>query len=90
MYKIITTRRFEKDVLKCKRRGLDLDKLKEVMSKLAASVKLPAKYKAHKLSGKYTGCWECHIMPDWLLIWKQDDADLTLLFLNSGTHSDLF
>ena len=43
-----------------------------------------------KLSGDYTDCWECHIKSDWLLVWKQNDDELTLLFTNTGTHSDLF
>ena len=90
MYKIRTTNRFEKDVVRCKKRGFDLDKLKEVMSLLADKGRLPVRYKSHKLSGKYSGCWECHIQPDWLLIWKQNDDELILLFLNTGTHSDLF
>ncbi|MGC4129045.1 MAG: type II toxin-antitoxin system YafQ family toxin [Bergeyella sp.] len=51
---------------------------------------LPAKYKPHKLSGNYAGCWECHIKPDWLLIWKQNDNELILLLMDTGTHSDLF
>lgn len=90
MYKIQTTNRFEKDVIRCKKRGLELDKLKEVMSLLAENGKLPIRYKPHKLLGKYSGCWECHIQPDWLLIWRQNNNELTLLFLNTGTHSDLF
>jgi len=52
--------------------------------------KLPDKYKPHKLLGKYTCCWECHIKTDWLLIWRQNNNLLTLLFLNTGTNSDLF
>ena len=90
MYKITTTRRFEKDVLLCKKRGLDLMLLKEAMSILAKDGKLPAKYKSHKLTGDYVGCWECHIKPDWLLVWQQNDKELILLFINTGTHSDLF
>ena len=90
MYKITTTGRFDKAVLQCKKRGLNLDVLRKTMSILAENGKLPAKYKAHKLSGDYSGCWECHIKPDWLLIWQQQDKELILLFLNTGTHSDLF
>ena len=90
MYKIQTTNRFEKDVSLYKKRGLNIADLKETMSILAQTGKLPDKYKPHKLSGKYTGCWECHIQPDWLLVWQQNDTVLTLLFLNTGTHSDLF
>ena len=90
MYKIQTTNRFEKDVSLCKKRGLIIADLKETMAILAQTGKLPDKYKPHKLSGKYTGCWECHIKPDWLMVWQQNDTVLTLLFLNTGTHSDLF
>lgn len=52
--------------------------------------KLPAQYKPHKLSGNYAGLWECHIKPDCLLVWLQDDNKLTLILTNTGTHSDLF
>ena len=90
MYQIQTTNRFEKDVLRCKKRGLNLAYLKSTMSLLAEAGELPDKYKPHKLSGKYLGCWECHIKPDWLLVWQQNDTVLTLLFLYTGTHSDLF
>jgi mRNA interferase YafQ len=73
MYKIRTTNQFEKDVARCRKRGLNLDSLQEVMNLLAQNGALPAIYKSHKLSGKFAGCWECHIKPDWLLIWQQDD-----------------
>ncbi|UOE42489.1 type II toxin-antitoxin system YafQ family toxin [Chryseobacterium suipulveris] len=56
----------------------------------AESGTLPKKYKPHKLSRNYANCWECHIKPDWLLIWQHNDQELILLFLNTGTHSDLF
>ena len=46
--------------------------------------------KPHKLSGDYVGCWECHIKPDWLLVWEQNDTELVLLMTNTGTHSDIF
>ena len=51
---------------------------------------LPKEYKPHVLSGKYKGCWECHIKADWLLVWQQNDKELILLFTNTGTHTDLF
>lgn len=60
------------------------------MTLLAEKGKLPEKYKAHKLTGNYKECWECHIKPDWLLVWKQNDTELILLFINTGTYSDLF
>ena len=51
---------------------------------------LPSKYKPHKLSGRYEGKWECHIMSDWLLIWEQYDDELVLIITNTGSHSDVF
>jgi len=90
MYKITTTNRFEKEVKICIKRGYDISLLKNVMELLAENGTLPSKYKPHKLSGNYTNCWECHIKPDWLLIWQQNDTELVLLFMNTGTHSDLF
>lgn len=89
-YKIVATKRFEKDVKRCKKRNLPMDKLKKVILLLEEFGKLPSEYKSHKLSGQYAGSWECHIMPDWLLIWKQDDDELVLVMTNTGTHSDVF
>ena len=51
---------------------------------------LPPEYKPHRLTGNRLGEWECHIQPDWLLVWEQDDEYLTLLLLNTGTHADIF
>jgi mRNA interferase YafQ len=90
MYTIITTNRFEKELKLCKKRGYDMELIQKVISILSNTGKLPAKYKPHKLSGNYENCWECHIKGDWLLIWMQNDQELTLLFTNTGTHSDLF
>lgn len=64
--------------------------LEKVIQLLAKTGKLMPAYKPHKLSGKYAGCWECHIKPDWILVWQQNDTVLTLLFMNTGTHSNLF
>ena len=44
----------------------------------------------HKLAGEYAGCWECHMQPDWLLIWRQNDLELELILVDTGSHSDLF
>ena len=90
MYKIVTTNRFEKELKKCVKKGYNIDSLKKVLELLEQNGNLPAIYKPHKLTGNYADCWECHIKPDWLLIWKQDDKNLILLLLNTGTHSDLF
>lgn len=90
MYKITTTNRFEKNVEHCKKRGYNMELLRTAISLLAETGTLPAKYKPHKLTGNYKGLWECHIQPDWLLVWRQNDTELILLFTNTGTHSDLF
>jgi len=89
-YKLLTTHQFEKDLKRCKKRGLPVDKLKEVVNELVAKGKVPACFKPHILRGNRGGLWECHIQPDWLLIWEQSNTELTLLMLNTGTHADLF
>ena len=90
MYSIEYTNRFKKDVKLCKKRGYNLDDLATAIDLLQKNGSLPSKYKPHMLSGNYSGLWECHIRPDWLIIWEQDNETLTLLFMNTGTHSDLF
>ncbi|MGM9746029.1 MAG: type II toxin-antitoxin system YafQ family toxin [Paludibacteraceae bacterium] len=89
-YTITYSKHFEKDYARCKKRGYNLSLLQQVVSLLAETGTLPAKYKPHKLTGKYKGLWECHLQPDWLLVWQQNDTELILLFTNTGTHADLF
>jgi len=90
MYQLTTTNKFDKSLKLCKKRGYDLTLLQKVIDLLLETGKLPAKYKPHKLTGNFKDCWECHIKTDWLLIWKQNDNELVLLLLDTGTHSDLF
>jgi mRNA interferase YafQ len=90
MYAVLYTKTFERDVKRCKKRGLDITIISDVVDLLRKEGKLPAQYKPHKLKGDYEGKWECHLKPDWLLIWKQNDSEFTLLFMYTGTHSDLF
>ena len=90
MYRIGYTTRFKKDFKRCKKRGLDISILEEAIETLRLNGNLPEKYKQHKLTGNYKDCWECHLQPDWLLVWMQNDCELVLLFTNTGTHSDLF
>lgn len=90
MYRIAYTSRFKKDLKRCLKRGFDLSLLEKVIDLLQLNGNLPTIYKPHKLTGNYAECWECHIQTDWLLIWKQNDTELVLLFMNTGTHSDLF
>ena len=81
---------FKKAYKRCKKRGLDMLLLKEVIRILSEEGKLPRTYHAHTLQGKYKDLWECHIQPDWLLVWEQNDKEFILYFLSTGTHSDLF
>ena len=81
---------FKKAYKRCKKRGVDMLLLKEVIRILSEEGKLPPTYHAHTLQGKYKDLWECHIQPDWLLVWEQNDKEFILYFLSTGTHSDLF
>lgn len=90
MYTIKYSHKFVKAVRRCVKRGLDIKKLQTAVAILEKDGALPQQYKPHKLVGKYAGKWECHISPDWLLIWDQNDTELILLFLDTGTHSDIF
>ena len=90
MYSIDYTNRFKKDLKRCQKRGLDLQLIHDVIVLLKTTGTLPMSYRPHKLSGNRDGQWECHIEPDWLMTWQQNDMELTLLFLQTGTHSDLF
>ena len=89
-YSVRVSNQFKKQYKLCIKRGLDVELLNKAMQLLAENGALPADYKAHKLLGERKGQWECHICPDWLLVWEQNDTELTLLFLETGTHSDLF
>ena len=90
MFKIIYTNRFEKDVVKCAKRGLDLYSLEELVEDLKEKGTVPLKHRPHILSGKLKGCWECHIKADWLLLWIKDEAQKSITLIDTGTHSDLF
>lgn len=89
-YTIKPTSRFQKDLKLMKKRGYDTDKLSDAVKMLADGQKLPAEYKDHSLKGTFTGCRECHIQPDWLLIYEIDGGNLILYLTRTGTHSDLF
>jgi mRNA interferase YafQ len=89
-YTVSLSSRFKKDFRRCIKRGLNMKHITDAMDLLEATGMLPAKYRPHKLSGDKDGQWECHIEPDWLMTWEQSDTQLTLLFLQTGTHSDLF
>lgn len=90
MYKIATTGKFKRDLKLAKKRGYNLSLLSVVVNMLVAGKPLPEKYKDHNLSGNYVGCRECHITPDWLLIYEVEEDELILYLTRTGTHSDLF
>ena len=89
---IIYANQFKKDMKLARRRHLPEEELIEVVTDLANDIPLPAKNKDHALQGEFAGCRECHIQPDWLLIYsKESDGELHILnLLRTGTHSDLF
>ena len=87
-YQLKPTSKFKQDIKTAKKRGYDLSLLTEVLDILAAGEALPPKYKDHNLIGNYKGYRECHIQPDWLLIYEVSENVLYLA--RTGTHSDLF
>ena len=92
LYEVKTTSKFNRDLKKVYKQNKDIGKLMEVVFKLANNQELESKYKNHKLvNDKYfKDCFECHIEPDWLLIYKIQDNELILLLFAPGSHSDLF
>ncbi len=88
MLQPIYLRSFEREIAKAQKRGLDMSKIKCVLEDLIHEKPLAQKHKNHKLKGDFVGYWECHIEPDWLLIYKKDDTHI--YFVRTGTHSDLF
>ena len=90
MLTIVRSNRFLKDLRLAKKRGLDLTLLEEVVNKLANQEALDPKYHDHPLTGEYRDFRECHVKPDWLLVYCVDDEELELFLFRTGTHSDLF
>ncbi len=89
-YNIIPTTKFKKDLKKASKRNLKIEKLEKVIDIIANGEMLSEKYRDHELSGNYSGCRECHIEPDWLLIYEIHNDKLILILTRTGTHSDLF
>lgn len=91
-YSVIFTSNFKRDYKLAQKRGYEIELLKEIITKLANGEQLPERNRDHALTGNYKGCRECHIKPDWLLIYQIEDEELILyLYLTrTGTHADLF
>lgn len=88
MLRVVYTKKFERDLKRCKRRGKNFEKFKVLAKQLCAGQELARKHRDHQLIGNYIGYRECHIEPDWLLIYKLDGE--SLIFQRLGSHSDLF
>lgn len=90
MRKLVTTTQFRKDYKRAKKRGYNLNLLETVLDKLLRDEPLEAKYRDHALSGDMVKYRECHIQPDWLLIYRIENDQVILTAHRTGTHSDLF
>ena len=90
MLRIVSSNRFKKDLKTAEKRGYDFSLLRQVVNTLASQEPLPPQNRDHALTGDYSGYRECHIAPDWLLIYQVDGDALELLLMRTGTHSDLF
>ena len=88
--RLVPTSQFKKDYKRARKRGLDLGELQEVLGKLCAEELLEERYRDHALTGRYEGFRECHVRPDWLLVYAVDQDRLVLVASRTGTHSDLF
>ncbi|MBO4440436.1 MAG: type II toxin-antitoxin system YafQ family toxin [Spirochaetaceae bacterium] len=89
-YEVQFSNRFKKAYKKAIKRGKDISKLEKVVALLADGETLPVQYKNHSLSGNYEGFKECHIEPDWLLVYRYLDNVLILELFDTGSHTDLF
>lgn len=88
MRRLKTTRRFERDLKRARRRSKDLDKLWAIVERLLKGEPLEPRRRPHTLSGEWVAFRECHVEPDWLLIWRETEDELVLV--RTGTHADLF
>jgi len=90
MWTLVFTKQFKKDFKLCKKRGLPDTEIETITRKLQQGIALAERHREHVLKGEYHGFSECHIRPDWLLIYSKDEPSKTITFIRTGTHSDLF
>ena len=90
MLKVVLSNRFRKDLKLARKRNLNLDLLRTVVNVLACGEELGKQYRDHDLTGNYAGFRECHVQPDWLLIYRIEQDELELFLFRTGSHSDLF
>lgn len=91
-YNVLFTTKFKKSLKKVKKQSKNIEELLDIIDKLVTKEELDVKYKNHKLinDGTYHNCFECHIKPDWLLIYKYEEDNLILVMVDTGSHSYLF
>ena len=89
-YTLKPTTQFKRDLKKAQKQNKNLDLLNKVLQQLADGIPLPEKHRDHALTGNYAGCRECHIQPDWLLIYEIAEDTLFLYLTRTGSHSELF
>nr|WP_302530102.1 type II toxin-antitoxin system YafQ family toxin [Megamonas funiformis] len=90
MYKVKITNTFKRSYKLMKKRGLDISLLDKVIDDIRQGKELDIKYRNHELKGKFKGFYECHIQPDWLLIYLIENDILTLTLVDTGSHADIF
>lgn len=90
MREIVQTSRFKKELKIASKRGCNIENLRTILKMLVNDEPLPERCHDHNLSGRYEGYSECHIEPDWLLVYRKDNEKLYLILYRTGTHSDLF
>ena len=90
MLEVILSNQFKKDLKLASKRGYKLELLEKTVDKIANNIKLEDKYRDHALTGNYIGFRECHIQPDWLLVYRIEKDELILFLSRTGSHSDLF
>ena len=89
-YKVVLSKNFRKDLKLAKKRNCNIELLDSIVEKIASGKTLEKKYKNHLLNGEFKGFYECHVQPDWLLIYKIEKNDLILFLFRTGSHSNLF
>ena len=89
-YELILTGKFKKSLKLARKRRLDISLVEDIVTMIQNNIPLEEKHRDHELKGKYQGFRECHIQPDWLLIYLKEDGILTLTLVDTGTHADLF
>lgn len=89
-YELKKTSKFKASFKLAKKRGLDISLLEKIVEKLRTDQPLEEKHRNHELQGNFKGVWECHIQPDWLLLYYKNKDVLVLTLVDTGTHSDIY